>query len=214
MCPNWSDRHSYQLNIFLRYHLNDILGEQNFSKYAPAIRRAELVNRRNNYVLECIGDTIDDIVTQLRGENLGVPSTLAALLQKSKGEPKAVLEVARDFREHSKSLRDHLQLLYEKYPDDKSESRLEIKKHIMELGRQLKRDVGLKKSAKLVDAIQIQFVSGIPVLSVSVEKILKVLKEKNLRKRTAVLTELVNASAESNLSSDLFKKLHKLSTRK
>lgn len=211
--PNWGDRHSYQLNVFLRYHLNDILGEQNFSKYAPAIGRARLINRRNHYVLESIGDTIDEIVTELRGEHLGVPSTLAALLQRSKGEPKAVLEVAREFREHSKPLRDCLHLLYEKYPDDTPESRFGIRKKINELGRQLRRDVGLEKNAKLRDAIEVRFVIGFPVPFVSGKELLKWLKERKQSKRTAVLTELVKASAYSDLSSDLFEKLRKLSTR-
>lgn len=65
--PHWKDRHSYQLNIFLRYHINDALGNQAFSKYAPAVARAELINRRNQYVIEALGDVVDQTVAELRG---------------------------------------------------------------------------------------------------------------------------------------------------
>ena len=214
MYPNWGERHSYQLNIFLRYHLNDALGEQFFSKYAPAVARAELVSRRNQYVIETLGNTVDETVAVLRGEPLGVPSTLAALLQRSKGEPQAVLKVAREFREHSKPLRDSLEILSAKYSDDTPESRFAIRKEIRELGQQLRRDVGLEKSAKLRDAVELLFVIGIPVPFISGKELVKWVQERWKSRRTAVLTELVKSSAYSDFSTDMYERLRMLSTRK
>lgn len=214
MYPNWGDRNSYQLNVFLRYHLNDALGEQSFSKYAPAIARAELVSRRNQYVIEALGNTVDKTVAELRGEPLGVPSTLAALLQRAKGEPRAILSVAREFRERSRPLRDILDTLTVKYPVDTPESRFGIRKQIDELRRQLRRDVGLEKAAKLRDAVEIRFIIGIPVPSVSGKEIVKWVQEHIQSRRTAVLTELVKASAYSDFSTQLYEKLRERSTRK
>ena len=97
----WGDEESYQLNIFLRYHLNAALAEQAFSKYAPAVARAELIQRDSQHMLEALQRVADHVAEELRGEPLGVPSTLAALLQRSKGEPDALLKVAMEFRQHS-----------------------------------------------------------------------------------------------------------------
>jgi hypothetical protein len=212
--PNWDDRNSYHLNVFLRYHLNDALGDQSFSKYAPALARAELVSRRNQYVIDALGDTLDKAVADLRSEPLGVPSTLAALLQRAKGEPRAILKVARELRERSRPLRDVLDTLTVKYPEDTPESRFEIRKQVNELGRQLRRDVGLDPGTQLRDAVEFKFVIGIPVLSVSGKEIMKWVQEQMRSRRTAVLTELVKASAYSDLSTQLYEKLRDRSTRK
>lgn len=212
--PNWSDTHSYQLNIFLRYHLNNALGDQYFSKYAPAIPRAELVSQRSQYIIETLGNTLDKTVADLRGEPLGVPSILAALLQRSKGEPRAVLKVAREFRERSKPLRDALGTLAEKYSDDTPESRFEIQRQMKEMGQQLRRDVGLETSSTLRDALEIRLIIGIPVPVVSAKEIVKWVHAKMQSRRIAVLTELVKASAYSDLSTTLYEKLRDRSTAK
>lgn len=211
--PNWSDSHSYQLNIFLRYHLNNALGDQYFSRYAPAIPRAELVSQRSQYIIEVLGNTLDKTVADLRGEPLGVPSTLAALLQRSKGEPRAVLKVAREFRERSKPVRDILGALAGKYPDDTPESRFEIQLQIKELGQQLRREVGLEASTTLRDALEIRLIIGIPVPIISAKEIAKWVHAKVQSKRIAVLTELVKASAYSELSTTLYEKLRDRSKR-
>jgi hypothetical protein len=114
------DWHIYQLNVFLRYQLNHVLAEQYFSTYAPAIARADLVNRRSQYVIEALGNMLDKTVNDLRGEPLGVPSTLAALLQRSKGEPRAILSEARAFhRNHyvtcSKSSLQNILLIRQRF---------------------------------------------------------------------------------------------------
>jgi len=212
--PGWSDTQSYQLSVYLRYYLNECLGEQNFSKYAPSIARAGLISRSNQYILDALGKTVDDVVKELRGETLGIPSTLAALLQRSKGEPHAILEVAREFRELSKPLRDSLQELYNKFPTDSPESHFEIRQNITELGRQLRRDVGIDRKTRFGDAIEVRFIIGIPVVSLSGKELLKWVKEKLESRRTAVLTELVRSSSFSEMSSDTYKHLRKLSTIK
>jgi hypothetical protein len=212
--PNWREMHSYQLNVFLRYHLNEALAEQSFSKYTPAVARAELIQRRSQYLIEALQDVVDETVEELRGKPLGVPSTLAALLQRSRGEPQAILKVAREMREHSGALRDSLEVLATKHPNDTPESRFEIRSVITELGRQLKRDVGLEKATKLRDVVELKFVMGVPALSVSCTKLVDWIQERRKSKRTAVLTELVKASAYSDFSPNLYEKLCSFSTKK
>lgn len=143
-----------------------------------------------------------------------MPSTLAAILQRSKGEPEAVIKVANEFRQHSKPLRDRLESLAEKNPDDTPESRFEIRSEIGELGRQLRRDVGLDKATTFLDAVEIRFVIGLPMPFISGKELIKWLHERRQKRRTAVLTELVRASAYSDLSTDLYNKLRRMSTKK
>ena len=209
--PTFGYHQRYDLNILLRYHLNEALGEQSFSRYTPAIGRAERLNRRAQFVFEALGSIVDkaanDLRAKLQPDPLGVPSLLAALLQRSKGEPSGVLKSAMEFRQRSGPLRNALAILASKYPDDTPESRYEMQQEINELGQQLRRDVRLEKPVKFTDALEVRFVIGIPVLSASGKEILKWMQQVKQRRRTAVLTELVKASAHADFSSGLYKKL-------
>ena len=59
----------------------------------------------------------------------------------------------------------------------------------------------------------IRFIIGIPVPSVSGKAIVKWVQEQMQSRRTAVLTELVKASAYSDFSTHLYEKLRERSTR-
>ena len=54
-------------------------------------------------------------------------------------------------------MREALGLLAMKYADDTPEGRFEINRAVAELGQQLKRDVGLEKSARFGDAVECAF---------------------------------------------------------
>jgi hypothetical protein len=207
--PNFDDRCSHDLNILLRYHLNHALAEQSFSRYAPAIGRAERMERRNQYIVQAISDIVDKVVDECRAklapEPLGVPSIVAALLQRSKGEPQGILGAAMEFRKHSKPLRDALQNLAAKNLDDTPESRFEVQMEIRDLGRQLRRDLGLERAATLADAVDVKSLVDIPIISV--KQVLKWGWELWKGRKTAVLTELVRASAFSDSSEHLYQKL-------
>jgi len=96
-----------------------------------------------------------------------------------------------------------LEKLADTYPEDTAESRFEIRRELAELSQDLRREIGLEKSSTLRSALEIKLVVGLPVVSVSVGKILDWLRERKRARRVAVLTEIVKASAYSD-SSDLF----------
>jgi hypothetical protein len=100
-----------------------------------------------------------------------------------------------------------LEALAAKYPADTPESFFEIRTQINELGRQMRRDVGLERAAKMRDAVDVRFIIGFPVPSVSGKELLTWVKERLLSRRTAVLTELVKASAYADLSTKLYETL-------
>jgi hypothetical protein len=212
--PDWEDPYSYQLNVFMRYHLNDALADQCFSKYAPAVRRAELIDRRHQYVLDALSSQLDDAVAELRGEPLGIPSVLGALLQRSKGEPEAMIKVAREFREYSTALRNALEKLADRFADDTPEVRFELQQQVKELGHQLRRDLKLEKAATLRDALELRFILGVPVFFISGSALLKWAEQRRMRRRTAVLTEVVKAVAFANSPTDLYGRLRKRSSRR
>src|ERR1044072_362440 len=193
----FGDRESYDLNIVLRYHLNESLADRSSSTYAPALGRAERVTRRSNYVIDVLSAVADNTANDLRKQvhlgPLGIPSVLAAILERSKGEPKRVFEVAMKFRQQAWELRQVLQELAAKYPEDTPESRLERQKYIAELGQQLRRDVGLDRATSVFDAIQVQFAFAVPVPTVRIGELLRWLREFQKRRRAAVLTELVRS---------------------
>jgi hypothetical protein len=216
--PSLAVRERYDLNVLLRYHLNDALAELAHSKYAPAIGRAERVSQRNRFVANALNDVLDDTVEELRSKlgsgPLGVPSFTAALLQRSKGDPEGVITVAMEFRERSKPLRNALGDLAVKYREHTPELYFELRKKIAELGAQLRRDVGLDEKATPWGAIDVKLVIGVPVPSISIEKLVKWLRELEIGNQTAVLTELVKASAFSDLPGPLYKELCRLSSKR
>jgi hypothetical protein len=209
--PNFQPRHSYDLNVHLRYHLNDALAAQQYSTYAPSVGRAERLDRRNQYAIQMIESMADNVVKELRAKlafsPLGVPSVTAALLERSKGEPRALIAAAMEFRARSEPLRNTLHDLASAYPSATPESLFDLHLEISELGRQLRRDAKLEESTGLPDAVDVKFVVGVPVPSLSGEKTKKWIIQRFEKERVAVLTELVRASAFSNLSARIYRKL-------
>jgi hypothetical protein len=225
--PNFDDRLRYDLNILLRYHLNHALAEQVFSRYAPAIGRAERMDRRNQYIVQALSDMVDRTVRDLRGdkpdntikevqarlnpEPLGVPSFVVALLNRSKGEPRGVIEAAVAFRERSKPLRDALQKLASKNIDDTTpEARFEIQLEIKDLSKQLRRDLRMEKRTSLLRSLDIKSLVELPI--VSIKELVKWGVEFWKGRKTAVLTELVRASAYADAPGRLYEKLRARAT--
>jgi len=193
--PKWSHTHSYQLNVFLRYYLNDTLAGQALSTYAPAVGRAELVHRRNSYVRNELIRVVDTVVNEIRTSPLGIPSVDAALIDRSKGEPTALLAEAIEMRSRSAELRSWLRRHVERFKEDTSEGRFEIQKNIRELGEQLRKDIGIQRAPTLGDAVDFQFVIGLPAVSISGTKLLEWLRYRLASRRIAALTDIVKSTA-------------------
>jgi hypothetical protein len=83
---------------------------------------------------------------------------------------------------------------------------------IRELGRQLRRDLGIEKATTLFSAVDIKSLEDIPI--VSIKELLKWSKELWQGRKTAVLTELVKASAFSDSSEHLYERLRAVAAGK
>lgn len=208
---DWNDDHRYQLNIFLRYHLNYFLGKEYSSTYAPAVGRADLVTQSTEWVQVALGKMIDSVATELSGREMGIPSTLVALLEHSKGEPHAILEVAMRFRERSETLRDTLESLSSNHLDGDPTARFKITTEIKKLGSQLRKDLGLEDRTRLSGAFDYHLFA--PFVTMKGVELAKWSQERKESRRVAVLTEIVKSSAYSEVARDLWSKLQKLSRK-
>ena len=205
--PNWTDTQSYQLNVFLRYHLNDALAQQSFGTYAPAVGRAESIEQHNSFLLTSLRDLVDTVVDEFRQAPLAVPSLTTALLERSHGDPRGVLQEAIKLRVKAKHLRSWLRQHVDHLREDTPEGRFEIREQIKTLGEQLRKDVKLEESPRLSDAIDVRFVVGIPAPSVSGKKLIEWLRYRMASRYTAVLTDIVKVTAFSDIVYDDFAKL-------
>lgn len=106
-----------------------------------------------------------------------------------------------------------LQTLAERYPTDTPESRFEIQEATRDLGQQPRKELGPEKRIRLRDAVELRFIYGIPVASISGVKLLDWIEERRKARRTAVLTELVKASAYADVPRTAIEKLHRNSRR-
>jgi hypothetical protein len=212
--PSWSPQDSYQLGVVLRYHLNEALAQATNSRYAPAVGRGRVVERRSAYALELLGDAVTRVAGELRGAPLGISSTSSALLARSRGEPAAIVSEALELRQRSKPLRDAL-LRWSQTFDDSPSGRFELRKEINELAGQLRREVGLQEPTRLYEAIELKFVLGVPIISISSKAAIGWLEERLKHRHVAVLTDLVkDAAFADDKAMQNFSRLRKLASRR
>jgi hypothetical protein len=189
----WTDQHSYQLNVFLRYQLNDQLGACRSAIYAPAVGRAELIHKRHKFVTEALVGELDDVLTELRGTPLGIPSVSAALVSRSKGEPKAILVESLEMRERARSIRQWLSHLVDR--SVRRNERFELMSQIRSLGADLRKDLALDSAPRFLDAVDVTFIVGLPAPSVSAVKLFEWMQYNRGRKQRALLTDIVKSAA-------------------
>lgn len=189
----WTDQHSYRLNVFLRYQLNDQLGLSRSAIYAPAVGRAELINTRHKFVTDALLGEVDDILTELRGAPMGVPSVAAALVARAKGEPRAIIMEALSMRERAQPIREWLSHLVDRSKE--SNDRFELLSQIRSLGADLRKDLSLDSAPRFLDAVDVTFIVGLPAPSVSAVKLFEWLRYNRGRRQRAVLTDVVRSTA-------------------
>ncbi|MBN8476519.1 hypothetical protein [Sulfuritalea sp.] len=83
-----------QLGIFLRLYLNDTLAVESASVYAPAVSRAEMFRRGTASLLNGLEAIVEDSAGALKPKTLGVPAVAAVLVDRSRGDPAAVITEA------------------------------------------------------------------------------------------------------------------------
>ena len=144
---------SYQMNVYLRFYLNEALGRHFQSTYAPAVARAELVERSQRSALAAIERQAslitDDIRDQFGLGVLSVPSTWAYLLSKSRGDPEGVLIEASQLRSKTAALRATLETLERSITNRAGADEVEARTSIVNLGDQVRAKLGVARTGEL-----------------------------------------------------------------
>lgn len=186
----WTLGHTHQLNAFLRFYLNDTLAGLECAKYAPAVPRAKVVRRQNDMVIQKLLKELDEAVQLARGFSLMVPAVASYLVQRANGDPSGIIQESLRLREHATLLRGWLSTQIDKLNLEKTRDLKAAKEAIADLGAALRRELGIQKKATLRDALDVQFLLGVPVPSLSGVKLAQWVKERAEAKRIAVLTEI------------------------
>lgn len=191
--PDWSDLQTFQLESMLRSVLNDRLAEQRGGIYAPAPHRGELVHRQNLWLLGQLRDMMDATVQQLRGESLGLPVVVQALVSASGGDPAGFIREALRLREQAAPLRRDLSDFQSRLTDgdlDRHQVWLEIR----DLGRAIRSDLGLE-GAEGLEAFSFDFPVGLPSASLNPSGIVRWLRDRLSRSKRIALTHVAKSAA-------------------
>lgn len=193
--PKPDDAHFEQIDSYLRFHINAALADMNFARYGPAIPRAALLRTQHSEILQQLTDKLQAVVKEITKKPLGVPPVAAVLAQRSNGDPRGVISEALSLREKTSLLRKRLGDIIQRYDPSTPEGAFEVHREISELIDLLRMDLGLKRAPRLRDSIELLFVAGFPIPSVSGAKLLELIEFRIKRRRVAVLSELSKVSA-------------------
>jgi hypothetical protein len=179
-----------EVDTFCRSYFNDAIANQCVAKYAPAAARASLIRQENMFLIKRTGKLIDQTVSQLGGISLDMPSISAYLLQRSKGDPRGVIEEAVRLRERSKPLRRWLYKRTRNVDWGDPIVLFETDQKLKKLRSSLEQELGLSRAPTVADAIEIVFLVGLPTAKLSSTKMVEWIKYRWNRRRARVLTEI------------------------
>ena len=110
---------------------------------------------------------------------------------RSKGDPQAILEEAIHARVRASDLRSYIGSFVKARIEYDSETLHKLRKNIWELADLLEQELGIKRTPKLRDAIEVQFVGLVPIPSFSIDRLEHWLNYRLKRKRINILKELI-----------------------
>jgi hypothetical protein len=160
--PGWSAADSWHVEAFLRSKLNERLSGLSDATYAPAVSRAQLLARQRIAAFRQLESEVDLVASELRAEPLGLPSIYSALLERSKGRPRGIIDAALELRLKATPVRGVLESFATAMKRDSIEDRAMLRKKIKEIGRHLRASLGVTEAPSLLGALDIQTLINIP----------------------------------------------------
>jgi hypothetical protein len=207
---DWSPGHTFQIESMLRAYLNENLAEQINASYAPAIHRANVIFHQNQWILDKLGNEIHPVVEELRGEPLGIPSVIAALIDQSKGDPRGLLAEALKLRRKSGELRAALSELQAKASGSDGAARHKVQDEVKDLARGVRIDLGLES---LWDAIKLEVSLGSAKLSSPLTALLDWAQLRYQKGKRVALTDAARNAAFSQVDETMLRRLFDRSCR-
>ncbi|HYC54053.1 MAG TPA: hypothetical protein VEL28_03855 [Candidatus Binatia bacterium] len=204
-----------QLGIFLRLYLNDALAEERKATYTPAVSRAAMMRQQFTSLIHGMETVVENAAAALTPRTLGVPAVSAALLDRSKGEPAAVVAEALRLRDDAKGMRRRISTIATKVVEGGPAGQFELGEELRDARRAVHESLGLAQVPRLLDALEIQLILGvIPKAKIKPAAALDAYESWRRRRRYAVLTELSKSAAYSVHQQRNWEKLVQASSRK
>lgn len=207
---DWTLQHTEELQIYLRYYLNEELAKLSNADYCPAVGRARITNKHNSLILKSISevnDVIASAVKTLEPSRTGIPSIAEAVVKHAMGEPRSIIEVAIAFREKAKPFRRHLQSIMSPGKSSGYEDLHNVRMATRHLGQVLLNDLGLKPAPRIRDAFEVQFLGLVPIPSIT--KLLDWIEYRIERRRISFMSEFAKIAADQRLDFNTFSRLHR-----
>jgi len=186
----WSDHESHQFSAYARCQLNYTLASTSKSQYTPAVARASFLRRRNDFLVLRPMSKLDNIAQDLRGTPLPFPSLAAALLHRSRGEPKALIQEAIVLREKTHNIRAWLHQKAQSADVTTSKGKFKVDLEFREFLLPLEQALGLTGKPRLRDALEIGVDMGLPSAGISPSAILNWAAHQWDKRQINVLTDL------------------------
>lgn len=152
--------------------------------------RARLVRLSTTYVLNKLEGSLADIAQELAGRDLAVPPVAAALVERARGEPEALVREAVALRAAATPLWSDLAALVRSADPLSTAGRQQLRDAVNDWIGVVKKEVGLAPAPQFRDAIEVRAVIGFPVPSMSLNKLAVWVKHRLAARRVAVLTEI------------------------
>ena len=209
----WSSGHTFQVESMLRAYLNEYLARQVGANYAPSPHRSDVTFRQNQWILERISTSLDAIVGELRPDLLGIPSVQAALIRRSKGDPKGLVQEALAMRRRTKRLRRSLGKL-QKLEAGSAVAQRRVREEIGELAKEVRFDLKLDTPPRFLDAVSLEVQLGLPGASLDPKAFVDWVRFRFRKAKRAVLTDIVVDAGLLGIDQVDYARLAKASTGK
>jgi len=188
----------YQINVYLRFCLNEALGRHFRSTYAPSVARAELVERNATSILDALGEETSNIVSEYRDRfshcALDIPTVWAFLLHKAKGDPESVLIEASSLRSETKLLRSALSAMDNSMKSGDLRSEFDQRNTVRDLADQMRARLDPSEQTGVLDAISVKLSPTTGSVGLSLGEIKKWYSKQRQKPLIVALTDVVKVA--------------------
>jgi hypothetical protein len=197
---NGQKKHTWLFNIYLRNLHNDFLAKRLNAKYGPSVDRSRLMRINRANIIEKIDKILDNTTAKLKNHSLGIPMISQVLIDIGKGDPKSIIYEALEMREKALKFHNLINQLSDKVLGNSYEQRFEFEQQINDLTNDLQKTLKLQIEPRFIDALDLNFVLGIPNLKLSVSKLVEWVKYRIRKQEIVVLTNLSKLSVTSDFN--------------
>lgn len=199
--PSLTNEELYQLNIFLRFRINELFASRKNATHTPSIARAKLIRKGENFLIQKVQSKLDNIIREIKGVGALMPSIIEYLILRSKGNIFKLLEITLELRVKAKPLREKLDDILKTSDLSSVEGKFDLDQKLDEFIKLVKFDLGVD-TPKMTDVFEFTLSSWL-LFDIKQGKLLDWIKYKRNKNKISVLTEVSKFALYGN--SDLNK---------